>query len=101
MDISYLVFLPIFFALIVIGVFWIIIQKPVKGNNVLKLNESEINWEEIKCPKCQIPLDLPLRGVSSVTHYLLQPNVPLQLPGIYLKLAPGSRPGNRCVSLGR
>ena len=57
MDNSYLVFLLVLFALIIIGVFWILVRKLVKSNRVLKLNESEINWEEIECPKCQIPME--------------------------------------------
>ena len=57
MDISYLVILPIFFMLIVIGVLWVAVRKLIKGNKVLKLKESEINWEEIKCPKCQVLME--------------------------------------------
>ena len=57
MDISYIVFLVIVAALIVISAFLIIIRKLVKGNKVEILNESQINWEETKCPKCQVPME--------------------------------------------
>ena len=57
MDISYLVFLVIVATLIVIGAFLIIIRKLVKGNEIELLYESQISWEETKCPRCQVPME--------------------------------------------
>ena len=36
------------------------VRKVNKGNNVLKLKESEIEWKELKCPKCQKVMDTGL-----------------------------------------
>ncbi len=57
MDISYLVLLVISFTLLLIGVFWVILRKIAKGTKVLELNESRISWEEVRCPKCQVPME--------------------------------------------
>ena len=41
------------FILIIVGVLWLLLRKLTKENKITKLSESEIEWQEIKCPKCQ------------------------------------------------
>lgn len=36
------------------------VRKINKGNNVIKLKESEIEWKELRCPKCQKVMDTGL-----------------------------------------
>jgi len=56
-DNTVLIFSLIVFTVIVFGVFWFVISKVIKGNDVVKLKESEIEWGKIKCPKCHAQME--------------------------------------------
>ena len=61
MDKTLLLSIPIIIIAILAGVLGMVIRKIVKANTVVKLKKSEIEWAEIKCPKCQQVME---RGLS-------------------------------------
>ena len=67
MDIAYLTALSILVIAIILGVLFVSIWRLNKRNTVVELDKSEIEWANLKCPKCQGELNtgfaLPGRGV--------------------------------------
>jgi len=67
MDITYLTIIAILITTIFTIVLLVAIRRINKKNTVVKLKKSEIEWKDLKCPKCQKVMDtgfsLPGRGI--------------------------------------
>jgi len=50
----------ILITVILVIVLLVAVRKINKGNSVIKLKESEMEWKELKCPKCQKLMDTGL-----------------------------------------
>jgi hypothetical protein len=64
MDTTYLVVtittVTILITVILTIVLLAAVRKTIKGNSIIKLKKSEIEWKELKCPKCQKVMDTGL-----------------------------------------
>ena len=111
MDTTYLVVA----ITVVIILFWVIltivllaaVRKIIKGNSVVKLKESEIEWKELKCPKCQKVMDT---GLSLARRGIIWREKTEMKPGLFssigsvlentisLNILPASNISWRCSS---
>ena len=64
MDTTYLVIIIttviILISVILVIVLLTAVRKINKGNRIIKLEASEIQWKELKCPQCQKVMDTGL-----------------------------------------
>lgn len=64
MDTTYLVIIITTVVILITVILAIVllaaVRKVNKGNSVIKLKESEVEWKELKCPKCQKVMDTGL-----------------------------------------
>ena len=84
MDTTYLAIIittvVILFTVILTIVLLAAVRKINKGNSVIKLKESEIEWKELKCPKCQKVMD---SGLSLAGHGIIWREKTEMKPGLF------------------
>jgi hypothetical protein len=84
MDTTYLVIIITTVVILITVILAIVllaaVRKVNKGNSVIKLKESEIEWKELKCPKCQKVMD---SGLSLAGHGIIWREKTEMTPGIF------------------
>ena len=83
MDNTYLIITTILILVIVTAILWVIIRKIIKGNIVIKLNESDIVWKELKCPQCQ---ELMETGFSLAGRGIIWREKNEKKPGLFVTI---------------
>ena len=84
MDTTYLVIIITTVVILITVILAIVllaaVRKINKGNSVIKLKESEIEWKELKCPKCQKVMDT---GLSLARRGIIWREKTEKKPGLF------------------